>query len=185
MKNLFLPLIAAVLGAGSVHAQTVTTWALGSAACHVNSVNCQNVPMSGPSSGNLWIDVAPFNGTQGPYAERFMDGLPSSISGFAEVNNNSTYRVTYSAPTYTTPDGKKWTCGLNQCPQSMTLTFVQLGIDPTTNATYIVPGGYTGTATIVFGNYYYVDVCGFGCGAVRGWHWSVVGGTITVKYPAQ
>lgn len=185
MKKPVLPLIAVVFGVVSVHAQTAMTWALGSAPCHVHSVDCQNVPLSGPSSGNIWIDVAPFNSTQGPYAERFIDGVPSSIPGFAEVNDDASYQVTYSAPTYTTPDGKKWTCGQNQCPQSITLTFVQLGINPSTNASYVVPGGYIGTATIVFGNYYYVDVCGFGCGAIRGWHWSVVGGTMTVRYPGK
>ena len=166
---------AIAVAAISIHAQTTTRWALGQAFCEHGGVYCFGVPITnGTQHASIWIDIQPY---ENPISSRFITGIPGLASGWAQVNLGSTYHYTKKAMTYTTRNGRRLT---GMVPQSITLTFTQVVAK---NSTVVVPPHpITGTATIVFGNYYYADTCsGRGCGGVLGWHYSVVGGSLKVQ----
>ena len=174
LQHLFLGAAFAV-AAISIHAQNTTRWALGQAFCSHGGVNCFVVPITnGTHHASIWIDIQPY---QNPTSSTFINGIPELAGGWAWLNLGSAYHYTKKTATYTTRDGRKWT---GWVPQSITLTFTQVVVE--NNTVVIPPHPITGTGTIVFGNYYYVDTCsGRGCGGVLGWHYSVVGGTMTVR----
>ena len=174
LQHLFLGAAFAV-AAISIHAQTTTRWALGQAFCEHGSVYCYGIPItSGTQHASIWIDIQPY---ERPISSWFISGIPELANGWAQVNLDSTYHYTKTTATYTTSDGKRWT---GMVPRSITLTFKQVVIE--SNTAVVPPHPITGTATILFGNYRYVDRCsGRGCGGALGWYYSVVGGSLTVQ----
>jgi hypothetical protein len=174
LNHVFLGAAIAV-AAISIHAQTTTRFALGQAFCSHGGVYCYGVPITnGTQHGSIWIDIQPY---VNPISSRFITGIPGLASGWAQVNLDSVYHYTKKAAIYTTRDGRKWT---GMVPQSITLTFTQVVVE--NNTVVIPPHPITGTATILFGNYHYLDTCsGRGCGGALGWHYSVVGGSLTVR----
>ncbi len=147
----FLPLLALVLsvafGVPAAHAQT---YAVGTQACHMGQLDCYAVPMTdGTNKAEFWLNLA-----SGSWIA-FM-GLEPSL-GLVTVTDYKTTTATYK-----TPDGKIWT---GTVPQSVSFTFK--GED----------GSYAGSAAIVFGHYFFRDLCR-GC---TGWYWSVEGGSITIN----
>jgi hypothetical protein len=175
LKHVFLGTAFAV-AAISIHAQTTTRFALGQAFCsHGGGVNCYGVPITNDTQhGSIWIDIQPY---ENPISSRFIAGIPGLASGWAQVNVGSTYHYTKRAMTYTKRNGTRST---GMVPQSITLTFTQVVVQNNTRVVPLHP--ITGTATILFGNYHYVDTCsGRGCGGVLGWHYSVMGGSLTAR----
>ena len=166
---------AIAVAAISIHAQTTTRWALGQAFCEHGGVYCFGVPITnGTQHASIWIDIQPY---ENPISSSFITGISGLASGWAQVNLGSTYHYTKKAMTYTTRNGRRLT---GMVPQSITLTFTQAVVE--NNTVVVPPHPITGTATIVFGNYHYVDTCsGRGCGGVLGWHYSVVGGSLTAR----
>lgn len=149
LQHLFLGAAFAV-AAISIHAQT-TTYAFGNSGCSIYIVDCDGVPLnSATTNTTAFVYLAPYNSLQ---SGRWID-LGGLNLGFAVVNNDSTY-------TYTT-----MTVGGVHVPSSISMTF-----SGTSNSGQ----PYTGTATIVLGNY--LRRCYRGCY----WYYSVLGGTLTVQ----
>ena len=170
MKVLYYVFFGAAMAVApmSIHAETTQTWALGSSMCSPGqAVNCWGVPATdGTQHGTVWIDLTPY---QDPYASRWFDTGIDGL-GIAAINYDKTYFVQTTTAHYTTADGREWS---GTMPQSISFTY---------SGTTSSGQPYLGTGTVVLGHYYYVDVCGGrGCGGSMGWHYSVVGGSITVQ----
>lgn len=155
LQHLFLGAAFAV-AAISIHAQT-TTYALGNTGCSIYIVDCYAVPVTnGAVSTTAWFALLPYNGLE---SSRWIE-LAGLGLGLAVVNNDNTYSYTTTTVKTTNP------VGTFQMPSSISMTF---------SGTSANNQPYTGTATIVLGNY--MRRCYRGCY----WYYSVLGGTLTVQ----
>lgn len=187
MKKILSLCIMAISFAFAQTSNAQTTYTLGTDNCTHGSVNCFNVPIQ-ETGTTVWIGLLPYTN---PTSSRFILRIPDFPSeSYAEVNLDSTYKVTYMpSVTFTARDGRVWVADgqtsipghTGKVPQSVTLTFTQLVVNPD-GSTSVPPNPLTGEALIQLGGYYYVDQCsGRGCGGTLGWYWYVTGGTITVN----
>ena len=166
LNHMFLGAAFAV-AAMSIHAQTTQTLTIGTSRCSPGQpVDCWGVPVTnGTQRGTVWVDLTPY---RDPYASRWIDTRMIGF-GIAKVHRDHTYVVGNTTAKYKTSDGRTWS---DIMPRSISFTY---------SGTTQRGQPYVGAGTVVFGDYYYVDICSArGCSGY-GWHYSVVGGKLTVQ----